>query len=49
MNNRHNKERYGKIALIGTDTCCTPAIELHAANKVGESGKVIGIDMTDRC
>ena len=105
------KERYGKIALTGTETCCAPTIELHdksgscscssdtltnigydskelesipeasilgvgcgaplhhagvregetvvdlgsgagidvflSANKVGQSGKVVGIDMTD--
>jgi ubiquinone/menaquinone biosynthesis C-methylase UbiE len=105
------KERYGKIALSGTDTCCIPTIELNnksgscscsidsltnigydskelesipeasilgvgcgaplhhagvregetvvdlgsgagidvflSANKVGQSGKVVGIDMTD--
>src|ERR671914_457601 len=82
------KERYGKIALTGNETCCAPTIEFKggrsgssccspsdtvtvigyenkerdivvdlgsgagidvflSANKVGVSGKVIGIDMTD--
>jgi len=89
------KERYGKIALTGTETCCAPTIEFNSnsksgsfssccsptdsatlgaplhfasanegetvvdlgsgagidsflsANKVGHTGKVIGIDMTD--
>jgi arsenite methyltransferase len=32
------KERYGKIALTGTETCCAPAIELHNNNNsIGSS------------
>src|SRR6188474_870825 len=31
------KERYGKIALSGTDTCCTPTEDLHNNNPVNNS------------
>ena len=44
------KERYGKIALTGTSTCCTPTIEFDD-NKCGssccspsDSATVIGYD-----
>jgi arsenite methyltransferase len=31
------KERYGKIALTGTETCCAPTIELHDNNSMSSS------------
>ena len=31
------KERYGKIALTGTETCCAPTIELHDNNSMSGS------------
>src|ERR671918_995554 len=45
------KERYGKIALTGTETCCAPTIEFNSNNKSGssccspsDSAAVIGYD-----
>jgi arsenite methyltransferase len=45
------KERYGKIALTGTETCCAPSIELSSNSKSGssccspsDSAAVIGYD-----
>ena len=31
------KERYGKIALTGTETCCAPTMEFNSNNKSGSS------------
>src|SRR5215208_4168465 len=31
------KERYGKIALTGTETCCAPTIEFKSGSKSGSS------------
>jgi hypothetical protein len=31
------KERYGKIALTGTTTCCTPIEDLHGNNPMSSS------------
>jgi hypothetical protein len=31
------KERYGKIALTGTETCCAPTIELHENSPMSSS------------
>src|SRR5918996_4464925 len=45
------KERYGKRALTGTETCCAPTIEFNSNNKSGssccspsDSAAVIGYD-----
>jgi hypothetical protein len=45
------KERYGKIALTGTETCCAPTIGLHNNNSIGssccsstDSATIIGYD-----
>jgi arsenite methyltransferase len=45
------KERYGKIALTGTETCCSPTIEFNSNSKSGsgccsptDSATVIGYD-----
>jgi hypothetical protein len=29
------KERYGKVALTGTETCCAPTIEFKSNSKSG--------------
>jgi arsenite methyltransferase len=45
------KERYAKIALTGTETCCAPTIGLHNNNSIGssccsstDSATIIGYD-----
>jgi arsenite methyltransferase len=44
------KERYGKIALTGTETCCAPTIALHVNNSINSycsstnSAIIIGYD-----
>jgi SAM-dependent methyltransferase len=45
------KERYGKIALTGTETCCAPTIEFNSNSKSGssccspsDSATVVGYD-----
>ena len=45
------KERYGRIALTGTETCCAPAIEFKSNDKSGcsccspsDSASIVGYD-----